>query len=354
MSNLLVRTLPLRMQTSASLWEKTPKPSEVAPLSAEQRRRTAVSSVVPFFAFGFMDNFLMISFGEAVDQYLCVQLGLSTMFAAAIGNLISDMVGIKSGTFIENGLVSLGLGPSKALTIDQEHGNEARTIRGRGSLVGIILGCLAGMLPLLFLNTEEVAKKKEENRLTELFQDVCAAVVEITNSDRGALFLVDGDQLEVRVRDFANPMKYPMSKGIVGRAARSGEVQNVANVRENPFFDPLIDLSANYRTYSILCVPIFGGDIVGSQPIGVDPLLEDFGLSNLHCKRRVIGVLQVVNKRATPGKGSSGDKKWGAFTEADVQRLNLVASHIAVKLESQEADLKRVLDLCQLNLSKGE
>lgn len=56
-----------------------------------------MSSVVPFFAFGFMDNFLMISFGEAVDQYLCVQLGLSTMFAAAIGNLISDMVGIKSG-----------------------------------------------------------------------------------------------------------------------------------------------------------------------------------------------------------------------------------------------------------------
>ena len=57
----------------------------------------ALHQAIPFVGFGIMDNAILILAGEAIDVYLGAALGLSTMCAAAIGNIISNWVSVKRG-----------------------------------------------------------------------------------------------------------------------------------------------------------------------------------------------------------------------------------------------------------------
>ena len=57
---------------------------------------------LPFVGFGFMDNAILIIAGDAIDTSLGVALGISTLCAAAIGNIISDLAGIGASAYIEN------------------------------------------------------------------------------------------------------------------------------------------------------------------------------------------------------------------------------------------------------------
>ena len=54
-------------------------------------------TAVPMVGFGFVDNFIMILAGDKIDATLGVRIGISTMAAAALGNLISDVAGIGMG-----------------------------------------------------------------------------------------------------------------------------------------------------------------------------------------------------------------------------------------------------------------
>lgn len=47
--------------------------------------------------FGFADNFIMILAGDVIDNKLGVLFGFSTLAAAGLGNLISDVAGISLG-----------------------------------------------------------------------------------------------------------------------------------------------------------------------------------------------------------------------------------------------------------------
>jgi hypothetical protein len=52
----------------------------------------ALHQAVPFVGFGIMDNSILILAGEAIDINLGATLGISTMCAAAIGNIGADLV----------------------------------------------------------------------------------------------------------------------------------------------------------------------------------------------------------------------------------------------------------------------
>ncbi|XP_047122376.1 transmembrane protein 65 isoform X2 [Hydra vulgaris] len=70
--------------------EATPEPSP----SWKQLQLVAISNGIPFIGFGFIDNSIMILAGEYIDLKLGVIFGMSTMTAAAIGNMVSDVSGI--------------------------------------------------------------------------------------------------------------------------------------------------------------------------------------------------------------------------------------------------------------------
>ena len=122
---------------------------EVEQPSFEQYFRLSIALGIPMIGFGFVDNFLMISCGEAIEASLGVYMSLSTLAAAGLGNMCSDVAGLGISGFIESSARSLGIGPP-ALTARQMQLRSVRTVSFAASLLGVCIGCIIGMVPLLF------------------------------------------------------------------------------------------------------------------------------------------------------------------------------------------------------------
>ena len=63
--------------------------------------KVAMVTSIPMIGFGFADNFIMIIAGDAIDASFGVTFGISTLAAAGLGNLVSDIAGISIGDGIE-------------------------------------------------------------------------------------------------------------------------------------------------------------------------------------------------------------------------------------------------------------
>jgi putative ABC transport system ATP-binding protein len=153
-----------------------------------------------------------------------------------------------------------------------------------------------------------------------LFDQMLEAVVikirELLDADRGSVFLVAGSepvqtatsihekgQLWSKLAESTgvHPLKIqiPITSGIAGRVARTGETLNIANPYTHPDFDPEVDRRTGYRTQSILCMPIFDRE------------------------RKIFAVAQLLNKHGgTP------------FTTADEQAFREFATPLGLILES--------------------
>lgn len=108
------------------------------------------------------------SLNGQLDTTLCVRLGFSTLAAAAWGNLMSDVLGIKLGESIE-------LLASKVTTLQPNLSNSQMTMRKTrrfyytGCVIGMSIGCVLGMVPLLVLDTEEAERRKRQKAQDSLF-----------------------------------------------------------------------------------------------------------------------------------------------------------------------------------------
>lgn len=80
--------------TSLLTPEKREEREEVTRPTFRQYYAVFVCQTVPFIGFGIMDNGIMIIAGDQIDMTLGAALGLSTMAAAGLGNLVSDIVGV--------------------------------------------------------------------------------------------------------------------------------------------------------------------------------------------------------------------------------------------------------------------
>lgn len=102
-----------------------------------------ISVTIAFIIFGFIDNSLMVLFGDTIDKWF-VSMGVTnTMLAAGFGNTFSDAIGILSGRWVER-IVHLKLPPV-------EEGDLTKRQILISETLGIIIGCLIGLLPLCFL-----------------------------------------------------------------------------------------------------------------------------------------------------------------------------------------------------------
>jgi len=102
----------------------------------------------------FVDNAIMILAGDAVERSMMHLIPISTMAAAGFGNLMSDVCGVGLGGVIESFAAKLGVEPPP-LTRAQQQLRVARFTVHAGSAVGISIGCIIGMFPLLLLNRDE-------------------------------------------------------------------------------------------------------------------------------------------------------------------------------------------------------
>jgi ribose/xylose/arabinose/galactoside ABC-type transport system permease subunit len=117
-----------------------------------------LSSLLLLYSF-----FSMILAGDQIDLSLGVMFGITTMCAAALGNILSDNVGVMLGTVIEDMAAKLGL-PQAKLSRAQMSLRKVRFSGQAGCAVGITIGCIIGMFPLLFIDSKKIEKLKKEGK----------------------------------------------------------------------------------------------------------------------------------------------------------------------------------------------
>eukprot|EP00923_Selenidium_pygospionis_P007444 GHVN01012743.1.p1 GENE.GHVN01012743.1~~GHVN01012743.1.p1 ORF type:complete len:882 (+),score=289.23 GHVN01012743.1:35-2680(+) len=155
----------------------------------QQLKLVAISSCIPFVGFGFVDNMLMILAGDILDTTLCVTLSFSTLAAAGLGNTLSDLMGVCLGNKVESAALALGNFDPK-MTKSQMSLPLTRTWYTAGCSVGIVIGCVLGMFPLLFIDTHAAERMKREKSQTELFSDVMQEIAHFIEADHAILYVV--------------------------------------------------------------------------------------------------------------------------------------------------------------------
>ncbi|KAF0024152.1 hypothetical protein F2P81_022954 [Scophthalmus maximus] len=119
---------------------------ESTPLTPAQIRYVLFHNALPFVGFGFLDNAIMIAAGTQIELSIGVTLGISTMAAAALGNLVSDLAGL--GTCISLRFATVKTPGERVFFFTS----------AQGKAIGVTIGCILGMFPLFFLDDEKEAK----------------------------------------------------------------------------------------------------------------------------------------------------------------------------------------------------
>jgi hypothetical protein len=340
--------------------ESIVNPEAVLEPSVTDLRLVALTVAIPFVGFGIMDNAILIIAGDAIDTSLGVLLGISTMCAAAIGNIISDVCGILFGTVIEDWCALYLNLPQPNLSQAQRKLRSVRFAQQFGCGVGIVIGCVIGMFPLLFIDSNRIQVRKREKHLDSIFRDVVHEAKSLIGAQQTCLFLLVDAENDPKKKGSTRPVptpdgkylyaKYgassdknvdrilPLGRGIVSRAALTGQAWNIPDVRTEPDFTPEmaadIHLDNKSRVRNMVVVPVLDG------------------------QGRAIAVIRAVNK-VGKGRGDPDGIVGGgvgldmvpsftarSFTNGDVQILKALASHISVSLQrvyeahGEEAELR--------------
>ncbi len=95
--------------------------------------------------------------------------------------------------------------------------------------------------------------------LSEALERIVDETCECLDCDRASVFIVDNIQAELwsRVAKGSDTtIRIPINKGIVGHVATTGELVNIPNAYQDERFNKDVDVKMNYKTNTILCVPI--------------------------------------------------------------------------------------------------
>jgi len=299
-----------------------PRNEEVLPPTRDQLRMVFAASAIPFVAFGFLDNCIMILAGETLDTTLCVAFSFTTMAAAAIGNTISDVVGIFSGGVVEELARRAGI-EEPPLSNEQRVMRATKLSQYGGQVIGIVIGCFLGSCPLLWIKPQG-EKLKHEKQQSAVFDRTMHELVSIFDAEAAMLFVEDeesetGDLWCKSSSVAVQSHVIPAGKGIVGHVMTSEQYANIVEITEEPLYDPEMHsnlLGSGIEVHSLLCMPIMS-----------------HGKTN--------GCLVLINK-----KGS------GVFTEKDDDSLSMIATHIAIELSGVENSFDTAIATCKKAMAK--
>ncbi|GAB5584225.1 transmembrane protein 65 isoform X5 [Prionailurus iriomotensis] len=123
---------------------------EAPPPTPGQLRYVFIHNAIPFIGFGFLDNAIMIVAGTHIEMSIGIILGISTMAA-----------GLGLAGYVEALASRLGLSIPD-LTPKQVDMWQTRVSTHFGKAVGVTIGCILGMFPLLFFGGGEEDEKLEK------------------------------------------------------------------------------------------------------------------------------------------------------------------------------------------------
>ncbi|XP_055337330.1 transmembrane protein 65-like [Paramacrobiotus metropolitanus] len=142
------------------------EPGDPLPPTPAQLRHLAMFCALPFIGFGFLDNLLMIIAGAYIEIGIGAVFTISTMAAAGLGNAVSDVAGIWSAGYIEHFVRKFGVTPP-SLTPKQTGMGRTRWAMNVGRAVGITVGCILGMFPLLIYDFDTKDDKEDKSHKKE-------------------------------------------------------------------------------------------------------------------------------------------------------------------------------------------
>jgi signal transduction histidine kinase/putative methionine-R-sulfoxide reductase with GAF domain len=147
--------------------------------------------------------------------------------------------------------------------------------------------------------TTALRARRSEDELLNFIMDKISVLMD---ADRSTLFLKEErlPELWTKVTQGRRTIeiRVAVGEGLAGWVAQTGQSLNVKDAYKDPRFNPDADLRTGYRTKSILCQPMRNQD------------------------RRIIGVIQVLNKRR------------GYFTVDDESLLSAIAAQAAIVIEN--------------------
>jgi GAF domain-containing protein len=124
-------------------------------------------------------------------------------------------------------------------------------------------------------------------------------------------------------------IRLPLSKGSAGYVAKTSESVNLEDAYQSPLFDPHIDKVLGYKTRPVLCIPV------------------------KQKKNKVIGVLQVVNKK---GKGlftSHDEWLFKSFAIFASNAISMVNNNKKIAPDIRFTENVKMFNLAVENLSEG-
>ena len=102
--------------------------------------------------------------------------------------------------------------------------------------------------------------------------------------------------------DATGVIRFPISKGISGFVASSGQIVNLPDAYQDSRFNPEIDIATGYRTKSMLSIPIFGPS------------------------KDIVAVASLINKKG------EGDSLTGTFSSTDIEIFEAFAAFCGLAL----------------------
>mmetsp|Transcript_68091 Transcript_68091/g.197320 ORF Transcript_68091/g.197320 Transcript_68091/m.197320 type:complete len:615 (-) Transcript_68091:217-2061(-) len=148
-----------------------------------------------------------------------------------------------------------------------------------------------------------------------ILQQIMEEAKTLVGAEVASVFLVTGchDSLVSTLNSTGGELRIPITAGIAGHVATTGEPVVIPDAYSDPRFDKSVDKKTGFRTRSILCVP-------------------------LKVKRGIIGVVNLINKICSgvvaPDRRFPTASEADAFTVEDLQFLQVFASQAATTIAS--------------------
>ena len=153
--------------------------------------------------FGVMDQTIMLMAGQQIEVGIGAALGLSTLAAAGIGQIFSDVSGVFSGGAVDAMASRLKLQPHQ-LSQQQLTLPAARGARLLGQAVGVASGCMLGLCCLFFIDADQLERERRLEELNQMFDLVevqsLETVERVIGADLAVLWIHDTEEGKLLAR----------------------------------------------------------------------------------------------------------------------------------------------------------
>jgi len=105
--------------------------------------------------------------------------------------------------------------------------------------------------------------------LDSLIVGIVDKLSQVLRAERSSLFLLDREAGELwsKVAQGSElaEIRFPLSMGLAGFVAETGQILNIKDAYQDPRFNPEVDRRSGFRTKGVLCAPIFNreGQVMG-------------------------------------------------------------------------------------------